>query len=99
MMTEANRPSTPKLIRACLFWGLLAVGIYVGAYAFLVQPGLSIRTGKTRATPKYPGSRQVRGCLEVFFWPVYQVDYHLRPSLWQLEFSDEPLLRSPGQLR
>lgn len=98
MMPEEVRPSIPKLIRACVFWGLLVIGIYVGAYAFLVQPGLTIRTGKTQAAPKYSKSKKVQGYLENFFWPVYQVDYHLRPSLWQIEFSDDPLLSTPNRI-
>ena len=90
-MTDLPKP-IPKLIRHCVFWGLLLVSIYGGIYYSLASPGLVIRAGRTRSAPKYSEHRRTNKTLEIVFWPAYQFDYHLRPSLWQVEFSDEPMM-------
>lgn len=89
MTTEPQPPN--KLIRKCVFWVLLLATLYTGAYLSLVKSGLSIRSGRARALPRYIEHRQSQKVLEVIFWPAYQIDYHVRPSMWQVEFSENPL--------
>ncbi len=90
-MTEEPKP-IPRIIRACVFWGLLLTSIYGGIYWSLASPGLVIRAGRTRSAPQYSNHRRMQKALEVAFWPAYQIDYFLRPSLWQVELSDEPMM-------
>lgn len=98
-MTEQTLSTTPRLIRACLFWGILVATVYVGAYLFFAQSDFAFRFGRMRSVPKYSDWRSAQRCLEIVFWPIYQVDYHLRPGLWQVEFSDEPLQFESGGIR
>ncbi len=90
-MTEEPKP-LPRLIRACVFWGILLTSFYGGIYWSLAGPGLVIRAGRTRSAPRYSEHRGTQKTLEIVFWPAYQVDYFVRPTLWQVEFSDEPLM-------
>ena len=89
-MTTDTQPRS-KLLRKCIFWGLLLIGIYCGIYWSLAQPGLSIRSGRARSAPRYSENRRTHQMLEWIFWPAYQIDYHLRPGLWQVQLIDDQL--------
>lgn len=91
-MTDETKPPIPRLIRACIFWALILTSLYGGIYSSLVYPGLAIRTGRTRFVPRYSEHRLTQKALDIVFWPAFQIDYYVRPAIWQAEFADSPMM-------
>lgn len=87
----ARQPRTVRIVMAVL---ALLICIYGGAYCSLVTPGLMYRSGKVGPGPVYAADRSTQRMLDRFFWPVHQVDRIFRPSVWQVELSDDPIMRA-----